>query len=59
MNIGFFKTFIISLLLCSFLWVVACASGPGSTGSTYGSSYGPEQSDPQFWRMWEDAHGGG
>lgn len=65
MNIGFFKTFITSLLLCSLLWVAACAngaSGPGPTGSSYGS-YGtplaPEQSDPEFWQMWVDAHGGG
>jgi len=62
MNIGFFKTFIVSLLLCSLLWVMACATatGPGPTGTSHSSpSYGPEQSDPEFWRMWEDAHGGG
>ena len=64
MNTGFFKTFVISVLLCSLLWVAACANGSGTTGSSYGgSSFGtplaPEQSDPQFWNMWVDAHGGG
>ncbi len=39
MNMGFFKTFIISLLLCSLLWVAACANGGTGTGPT-GSSYG-------------------
>jgi hypothetical protein len=65
MNIGFFKTFIIALLLCSLLWVAACANGatgPGSTGSYYGSpgsALAPEQSDPEFWQMWVNMHGGG
>ncbi len=59
MNIGFFKTFIIALLLCSLLWVAACATGPGPTGSPYGSSFAPERSDPEFWQMWVDMHGGG
>ena len=65
MDIRFFKTFIISVLLCSLIWVAACANGgtsPGPTGSSYGS-YGtpiaPEESDPQFWQMWVDFHGGG
>ncbi len=70
MNIGFFKTFTVAVLLCSLLWVAACANGgtgPGPTGGSYSSygssSYGtplaPEQSDPEFWDMWVDAHGGG
>ncbi|MHB9073789.1 MAG: hypothetical protein ACYC6G_09705 [Desulfobaccales bacterium] len=62
MNSGFFKTFIISLLLGSLLWVLACANGatgPGPTGSYYGSPLAPEQSDPEFWQMWVDMHGGG
>jgi hypothetical protein len=72
MNILFLKTFIIAVLLGSLLWVAACANGgtgPGPTGSSYvgsssgGSSFGtplaPEQSDPEFWQMWVDMHGGG
>jgi hypothetical protein len=65
MNIGFLKTLIVSLLLCSLLWLAACANGvtsAGPTGSSYGS-YGtplaPDQSDPEFWQMWVDMHGGG
>lgn len=65
MTSGFCKTFIIALLLCGLLWVAACATGatgPGPTGSAYGSfgtPLAPEQSDPEFWQMWVNLHGGG
>ncbi len=69
MNTGFLKTFIISVLLCSLLWVAACANGSGpagsssggssSGGSSFGTPLAPEQSDPEFWQMWVNMHGGG
>jgi hypothetical protein len=65
MNVGFFKIFILSLLLGSLLWAAACATGPGPTESSYtsystpGTPLAPEESDPQFWQIWVDMHGGG
>lgn len=59
MNKAFGKTIILALLVSTLLWVAACATGSGPTGTSYGSSFGPEQSDPEFWQIWSDMHGGG
>ncbi len=59
MNHTYLKVLLMSLLLCCFLGVAACAttSGPAATPAPAAPSYSPQQNDPMFWQLWENEHG--
>ena len=63
MNNKYFKVLIISLSLSGLLGVVACATGGGGgtpVSTTPSGGYlnpSPTPGDPEFWKLWESAHG--
>jgi hypothetical protein len=56
MKSNYIKLFIIFLMLGGLLGVVACATG-GGAGSLAPPSGQPQQTDPEFWKMWQDSRG--
>ena len=57
MKIVVFKLLLAALMLLFLLKVAACATGGTSTAGEPGSLTPSEQSDPEFWKMWEEQRG--
>ncbi len=57
MNSKYLKVLVISLCLSGLLGVMACATGGGTMAPSAPSSGAPATGDPEFWKLWESAHG--
>jgi len=50
------KVLMIFLLLITLLGVLGCVTTSGA-GRPASSGSAPEQTDPEFWRLWQDSRG--
>ena len=57
----YLRALFLALFLCCYLGIAACVttSGPVTTtpAATTPSYNSPQQTDPDFWNMWESEHG--